>query len=289
MPGAYTYDAVPRKFTGKERDNETATNPAGTNGLDYFGARYLTSSMGRFMSPDGVGEGQSPSNPQSWNRYAYTQNNPINSIDPNGHDCVYLDDNGGTNPNGQGGATIDHSSTQRECDKTGGLWANGTVEDLSWVKTDSDSDTAHIFSHYKDVVGQTWAGPGWSNGDEYANTIPRLQQADNQIDIGWALFVFFENTQNHSGMAEEDMEYRNRPMGRRGKPLNMGPEDESLPPTNPGGTVLGRLEAMRDGSPIRDGSAGVPGSESGFLRAERNLLRDHGWELKGDTWYPPNK
>jgi RHS repeat-associated protein len=31
-------------FTGKERDSET--------GLDYFGARYYGSNMGRFMSPD---------------------------------------------------------------------------------------------------------------------------------------------------------------------------------------------------------------------------------------------
>lgn len=32
------------KFTGKERDSES--------GLDNFGARYDSSSMGRFMSPD---------------------------------------------------------------------------------------------------------------------------------------------------------------------------------------------------------------------------------------------
>jgi len=31
-------------FTGKERDTES--------GLDYFGARYYTSSMRRMMSPD---------------------------------------------------------------------------------------------------------------------------------------------------------------------------------------------------------------------------------------------
>src|SRR4029077_13110582 len=36
------------------------------------------------------------------------------------------------------------------------------------------------------------------------------------------------------------------------------------------------LVAMRAGKPIRDGSAGVPGSNTGFLRAERNLLQDHG-------------
>ena len=32
------------KFTGKERDAET--------GLDYFGARYMSSAQGRFASPD---------------------------------------------------------------------------------------------------------------------------------------------------------------------------------------------------------------------------------------------
>jgi RHS repeat-associated protein len=32
------------RFTGKERDAET--------GLDYFGARYLSSAQGRFTSPD---------------------------------------------------------------------------------------------------------------------------------------------------------------------------------------------------------------------------------------------
>ncbi len=36
--------AFAHRFTGKERDAES--------GLDYFGARYLSSSMGRFTSPD---------------------------------------------------------------------------------------------------------------------------------------------------------------------------------------------------------------------------------------------
>ena len=35
---------VNQNFTGKERDSES--------GLDYFGARYYGSNMGRFMSPD---------------------------------------------------------------------------------------------------------------------------------------------------------------------------------------------------------------------------------------------
>lgn len=67
------------KFTGKERDAES--------GLDYFGARYYASSMGRWMSPDPMKV--SPKHlmyPQRWNAYAYVQNNPLNAIDPDGWD-----------------------------------------------------------------------------------------------------------------------------------------------------------------------------------------------------------
>src|SRR5436853_2979029 len=38
------FDAVRTQLTGKERDSES--------GLDNFGARYDSSSLGRFMSPD---------------------------------------------------------------------------------------------------------------------------------------------------------------------------------------------------------------------------------------------
>lgn len=62
--------------TGKERDSES--------GLDNFGARYDSSSMGRWMSPDLPFADQNPENPQSWNLYGYVRNNPLNSIDTNG-------------------------------------------------------------------------------------------------------------------------------------------------------------------------------------------------------------
>ena len=63
-------------FTGKERDTES--------GLDYFGARYNASTMGRFMTPDPLLNSGKPWDPQTWNRYAYTQNNPLKYIDPTG-------------------------------------------------------------------------------------------------------------------------------------------------------------------------------------------------------------
>ena len=77
------------KFSGKERDIES--------GNDYFGARYYSSSMGRFLSPDwSAKEEPVPyaklDNPQTLNLYDYMRNNPLGGIDTDGHDVVLLND-----------------------------------------------------------------------------------------------------------------------------------------------------------------------------------------------------
>ncbi|HEX8163947.1 MAG TPA: RHS repeat-associated core domain-containing protein [Pyrinomonadaceae bacterium] len=75
-------DNVRQHFTGKERDSET--------GLDYFGARYYSSPMGRWVSPD-WSETPEPvpyadlANPQTLNLYAYVNNNPLFTSDADGH------------------------------------------------------------------------------------------------------------------------------------------------------------------------------------------------------------
>lgn len=61
------------KYTSKERDLET--------GLDYFGARYYDSKIGRWLSVDPLvykRPGLSP--------YQYAQNNPLNRVDPDGRE-----------------------------------------------------------------------------------------------------------------------------------------------------------------------------------------------------------
>jgi RHS repeat-associated protein len=70
------------RFTGKERDTES--------GLDYFGARYYGSNMGRFMSPDWAAKAEPVpyaklDNPQTLNLYSYVGYNPLSRFDPDGH------------------------------------------------------------------------------------------------------------------------------------------------------------------------------------------------------------
>ena len=63
------------KFTGKELDNSTD--------LYFYEARYYDAWLGRFISADTIVP--DPSDPQSFNRYTYTLNNPLRYTDPTGH------------------------------------------------------------------------------------------------------------------------------------------------------------------------------------------------------------
>jgi len=55
-------------FTGKERDE---------TGLQYFGARYYSSGIGKFITSDTAMDGM------SW--YSYGANNPLRYVDPTGN------------------------------------------------------------------------------------------------------------------------------------------------------------------------------------------------------------
>lgn len=75
------------KFTGHERD---VLNDA--HSLDYMHARYGASMLGRFLSVDPVMSSADPRFPQSWNRYTYALNNPLNYIDPTGENATVVCD-----------------------------------------------------------------------------------------------------------------------------------------------------------------------------------------------------
>ena len=145
-------DPSPMHFTGKERDSES--------GLDNFDTRYLGSSFGRFMSPGEPLVGQYVSEPQSWNAYAYVRNNPINATDPDGQDCVYVNDNS---------VSVLRGDCERDTDN--GIFINGTID----IKSGSyDRSTGTLSFNYtnddtgalgKGVIGDVYPSSGVSAAD----------------------------------------------------------------------------------------------------------------------------
>jgi RHS repeat-associated protein len=75
-------DSERLKFTGHERDQQG--DPA--RELDYMHARYYGPGWGRFLTVDPTWASADAGKPQSWNRYAYVRNNPMNYPDPDGRD-----------------------------------------------------------------------------------------------------------------------------------------------------------------------------------------------------------
>jgi len=56
-------------------------------GLMDYNARYYSSTLGRFISPDTIIP--QPGNPLAWDRYAYVNSNPVRYTDPSGH-CLNI-------------------------------------------------------------------------------------------------------------------------------------------------------------------------------------------------------
>jgi RHS repeat-associated protein len=69
-----------QKFATYTRDSATS--------LDYANARYYSSQIARFTTADPYQASGGPSDPQSWNRYAYVQGDPVNANDPSGNFLV---------------------------------------------------------------------------------------------------------------------------------------------------------------------------------------------------------
>ena len=65
-----------QKYAGMEGDDGT--------GMSHTLWRQYDSSSGRWTSPDPYGGSMSPAGPQSFNRYAYVNNDPVNKTDPAG-------------------------------------------------------------------------------------------------------------------------------------------------------------------------------------------------------------
>jgi RHS repeat-associated protein len=63
------------RFTGQRSESSL--------GIYYYGARWYDSYLNRWIQPDSIIPDQF--DPQSWDRFSYVRNNPVNRVDPTGH------------------------------------------------------------------------------------------------------------------------------------------------------------------------------------------------------------
>ena len=103
-------------FTDENQD--TVAGGWATNLYDFMLREYRPA-QGRWTSPDPAGlSAVDPTNPQTWNRYAYAGNNPLSVIDPLGLYCMWDDGTYDDNPE-------DGGASEGDCGSQGGTWING--------------------------------------------------------------------------------------------------------------------------------------------------------------------
>jgi RHS repeat-associated protein len=140
----YIADNTRQKFTGYEADAET--------GLNFAQARYQSPTQGRFISVDPFGASASIADPQSFNRYAYVSNDPINLSDPNG----------------LMGAAPDAS--QGWSDVSDGFWGSGNLGGKGWGSDPRPGRTivnGQFLSDIRYTVRWQWTQYTDSQGEEH--------------------------------------------------------------------------------------------------------------------------
>lgn len=84
--------ALDAESTGATNQRFTIYDRSSVTGIDYAVNRSYSAGQGRFTSVDPIGmSATNIGNPQSMNLYAYTQNNPIDFVDPNGLNLRFYD------------------------------------------------------------------------------------------------------------------------------------------------------------------------------------------------------
>jgi len=122
------------KFTGQWDNAEV--------GLDYFGARYYSPELGRFLSPDpltihGMGGDANP--------YEYAYGNPIRNVNPSGLNPEGPGDDGdngddGSNGSSGGGGGGSNSGGGDSASGGGGGNPNGAARTVGWAGAEADHE-----------------------------------------------------------------------------------------------------------------------------------------------------
>ncbi|MFJ8627846.1 RHS repeat-associated core domain-containing protein [Kitasatospora sp. NPDC093550] len=115
-------------FVGGSKDD--------TTGLTNLGARQYDPAHGRFISPDPVLD---QADPQQWNGYAYSNNNPVNLSDPSGLRPEGVCGGFGTCADFRGNITTETFKLERDGSWTESYW--------NWYSGNRDHPN-HVGNHY---------------------------------------------------------------------------------------------------------------------------------------------
>ncbi len=157
-------------FTGQNQDTVS-----GYTGYDDFLFREYNPGQGRWMSPDPAGMAVvDPTNPQSWNRYAYVNNNPLALVDAMGLGCVYLD------PAGDHVVRVSDDDCQAG---DGGFYFDGPMGSVSsyWV----DPNSGDVISLSTGACSGECPMGNWgvANSTDTLGYVPYLPSSFNQSNF----------------------------------------------------------------------------------------------------------
>ena len=157
-------DISDRGFTGHKQNN-TGSNDLG---LIYMNARYYLPEVGRFVSADTiVPEAEEP---QSYNRYAYANNSPVNFTDPTGH-CTNNYEAGSADMDtcvAGWNAVVNYLTGAAYCPGCSGNFPNELVND--WLLNADIGTLENLMEVMGIDYGYTWTPPqgyaasGWRGG-----------------------------------------------------------------------------------------------------------------------------
>jgi RHS repeat-associated protein len=261
------------KFTGKERDAES--------GLDNLNFRYYSSIQGRFSRADEPFAAWDQHDPQSLNLYSYVENNPLASTDPSGMVMcrpTNADDEIQDSP-----MVCDVSDSKYVTDPKKYTQLGYTHYDCS---CDSDADRVAWHAYTTDHVGTNDVSTDFLAVALGARTFYGVAVAVGKAIEG----VFEDSAEEESFVIGKMGDLETGPgairTGESRLPLASRPD---LTPKENWASNSSKLRQIMDlGRPIRDASFGNSESNTGFLRAERNLLENYGWRLLSDGyWHPP--
>ncbi|MFI6849951.1 polymorphic toxin-type HINT domain-containing protein [Kitasatospora sp. NPDC050467] len=145
-----------------------------TTGLTNLGARQYNPTTGRFINPDPILDA---ANPQQWNGYAYSENDPVNLSDPSGlksEECgtLYQCGSAGTITTSNAAettATYTSSATQQRYYEQTLSATLGPVAQRNWIRDQKGKNNASMW--------------GWDNGVKKKSGLQKATELAEAVSV----------------------------------------------------------------------------------------------------------